>query len=62
MTKTQIALKYIRDHEGCSIWRAAQMVGLTPSVLYRALKNMKVPVCPHCKRPWPQKCEPVEPD
>lgn len=62
MSKTEQAIKYLKDHEGCSVYRAAQMVGLYPSVLYRALKKRGVQTCPTCKRPWPQKVNPMEPD
>lgn len=62
MSKTDQVFKYLRDHPQCSPYRACQMVGLTPSVFYRAMKKRGVPVCPMCRRPWPQKIKPMEPD
>jgi len=62
MSKTELAIKYLKEHEGCSPYRACQMVGLYPSVLYRALKKRGIPLCPTCKRPWPQGQKPMEPD
>lgn len=62
MSKTAEAIKYLRDHPGCSPYRAAQMVGITYSVLYRALKREPQQVCPCCGRKMLKPVKPMEPD
>ncbi|QGH72729.1 MAG: AsnC-type helix-turn-helix domain protein [Podoviridae sp. ctQNx1] len=62
MSKTKDAIKYLNEHPGCSPYRAAQLIGLTPSVLYRAINKKPQEVCPCCGQRVFKQVEPMEPD
>lgn len=62
MSKTKDAIKFLREHPGCTPYRASQLVGITPSVLYRALKKVPVARCPTCGQRIIKPTEPMEPD
>ena len=48
LSKTQRALNWIAAQPGRSAYSAAMHIGISPSVISRALANQKRPRCPTC--------------